>query len=134
MKITRDVVVDLWPLYESGDASADTRAVGEEFLKGDPEFARVLREDGNAKLLAAAPVAREPDHEARTLAAARKRLVKKDWPLFLAMLFSMMAVGRIVSDTSFDVSPRRFIATASVALVFWIWFFVNLVRKYSLKA
>ena len=134
MNITRDVVVDLWPLYESGEASGDTRAVVEEFLRGDPEFARRLREDPSAKLLAAAPVAREPDHETRTLAAARKRLVKKDWPLFFAMLFSMMAFGRIVSDTSFDVSPRRFIATAAVALVFWIWFFVNLARKYALKA
>lgn len=134
MKITRDVVVDLWPLYESGDASADTRAVVEEFLKGDPEFARVLREDASAKLLAAAPVAREPDHEMKTLAAARKRLAMKDWPLFFAMIFSMMAFGRIVSDTSFDVSPKGFIATASVALVFWIWFFINLARKYALKA
>ena len=134
MNITRDIVIDLWPLYESGEASADTRALVEEFLKGDPAFARNLREDGSAKLLAAAPVAREPDHEAKALAATRKRLVKKDWPLFFAMLFSMMAFGRIVSDTSFDVSPRAFIVTAAIALVFWIWFFVNLARKYALKA
>jgi len=134
MKITRDVVVDLWPLYESGEASADTRALVEEFLKGDPAFARNLREDSSAKLLAAAPVAREPDHEVKALAATRKRLVKKDWPLFFAMLFSMMAFGRIVSDTSFDVSPWKFIVTAAIALVFWVWFLVNLARKYSLKA
>jgi hypothetical protein len=134
MKITRDVVVDLWPLYESGDASADTRAVVEEFLKGDPGFARILREDASAKLLSATPVAREPDHEMKTLAAARKRLAMKDGPLFFAMIFSMMAFGRIVSDTSFDVSPRNFIVTASIALVFWIWFLVNLARRYALKA
>ncbi len=134
MKITRDVVVDLWPLYESGEASADTRAVVEDFLAGDPEFARRLREDASAKLLAASPVAREPDHEAKALAATRMRLVKKDWPLFFAMVFSMMAFGRIVSDTSFDVSPRNFVVTAAIALVFWIWFLINFARKYSLKA
>jgi hypothetical protein len=134
MKITRDVVVDLWPLYESKEASADTRSVVEEFLAGDPEFARILREDASGKLLAAAPVAREPDHEMKAFAAARRRLARKDWPLFFAMLFSMMAFGRIVSDTSFDVSPKAFIVTAAIALAFWIWFFVNLARKYSLKA
>jgi len=134
MKITRDVVVDLWPLYESKEASADSRAVVEEFLRGDPEFARSLREDSSAKVLAAAPAAPEPDHEARAFARTRKRLVLKDWPLFFAMIFSMMAFGRIVSDTSFDVSPRAFIVTASIALAFWIWFFVNLARKYSLRA
>ena len=134
MKISRDVVVDLWPLYESGEASADTRALVDEFLEGDPAFARNLREDASAKLLAAAPVAREADHEVQALAATRRRLVKKDWPIFFAMLFSMMAFGRIVSDTSFDVSPRPFIVTAAIALVFWVWFFVNLARKYALKA
>ena len=40
MKITRDVVSDLWPLYSSGEASADTRVLVDEFLRDDPEFAR----------------------------------------------------------------------------------------------
>jgi anti-sigma factor RsiW len=134
MNITRDVVTDLWPLYESGEASADTRRLVEEFLKGDPELARRLREDESAKLLAAVPAPPSPDQETRALSAARKHLVKKDWPLFFAMVFSGLAFGRIVSDTSFDVSPRRFIATASVAALFWIWFLVRLARKYAVRA
>jgi hypothetical protein len=44
MKVTRDVIVDLWPVYETGAASADTRALVDEFLSGDPELARQLRE------------------------------------------------------------------------------------------
>jgi anti-sigma factor RsiW len=44
MKVTRDVIVDLWPVYEAGDASADTRALVEEFLSADPELAVRLRE------------------------------------------------------------------------------------------
>ena len=35
MKITRSVIVDLWAVYVSGEASADTRALVEEFLRGD---------------------------------------------------------------------------------------------------
>jgi anti-sigma factor RsiW len=133
MNITRDVVNDLWPLYLSGEASADTRALVDEFLAREPEFARTLREDESARLLAAPPVAPEPDHELKTLNRVKRAMLKKDWPLFLAMLSSAMAFARIVSDTSFDVSPRRFIATASVALVFWVWFLVRLARRLSLK-
>ena len=36
MKITRDVVTDLLPLYVAGEASADTRALVEEYLLEDP--------------------------------------------------------------------------------------------------
>jgi hypothetical protein len=48
--------------------------------------------------------------------------------LQLAMVFSMLAFGRIISDTSWDVSPRNFIVTSAVAVAFWIAFFVTLYR------
>ena len=39
MKVTRDVVTDLLPLYLSGDASDDTRRLVDDFMTTDPEFA-----------------------------------------------------------------------------------------------
>jgi hypothetical protein len=50
------------------------------------------------------------------------------WLLHLAVLFSALAFGRIVSDTSWDVSPRNFIIVAGIAACFWIAFFVTLWR------
>jgi anti-sigma factor RsiW len=41
MKVTRDVIFDLLPAYFSGEASAETRALVEEFFATDPEFARM---------------------------------------------------------------------------------------------
>ena len=41
MTVTRDVVLDLLPLYFAGDVSADTRALVDEFLRTDPDFARM---------------------------------------------------------------------------------------------
>jgi hypothetical protein len=131
MKITRDVVSDLWPLYQSGEASPASRVLVEEFLRGDPQFERTLREDPSAELLAAAPVRLEPDHELEALGRTKKAMVKQNWPLFFAMLFSCFAFGRIVSDTSWDVSPRNFIATAAIAAVFWVWFLARLVRQLA---
>jgi hypothetical protein len=41
MKITRDVIYDLLPGYFAGEVSGDTRALIDEFLTTDAEFARM---------------------------------------------------------------------------------------------
>lgn len=43
MKVTRDVIYDLLPGYFAGEATPDTRALVEEFLRDDPEFAEMMR-------------------------------------------------------------------------------------------
>jgi anti-sigma factor RsiW len=126
--ITRDVIGDLWPLYVSGEASPDTCAVVEAFLREDPEYAQTLTEIGRQSLPDLEPPSLPPDHELRTLARVKRRLTGPRPLLLLAMVFTMMALGRIVSDTSFDVSPRNFIATAVVAACFWIAFLVRLFK------
>lgn len=126
MNVTRDVITDLWPAYESGEASADTRALVEEFLQQDPEFARVLRQSAGEDPLKSAVPPLSPDHEAKTLSRTKKALQGYNWLLFMAMLWSCFAFGRIVSDTSWDVSPRNFIITAAIAVVFWIAFFARM--------
>lgn len=40
MKVTRNVVKDLLPVYVAGEASDDTRALVEDWLRTDPELAR----------------------------------------------------------------------------------------------
>jgi hypothetical protein len=128
MNISPDVIIDLWPLYVSGDASADTRALVDEFLAKNPELANRLREDDPSKLLTPGPLSLKPDHELKAFGQTRKALYTRQWPLFFAILFSCFAFGRIISDTSWDVSPRNFAITAVIAGVFWIWFIVRLAR------
>jgi hypothetical protein len=127
MNITRDVIIDLWPLYIAGEASPDTRILVEEFIRQDPEFARLLHESKETDMLNPTTPELPPDHEAKTLNRTKKILQGYDWLLFFAMLFSGFAFGRIISDTSFDVSPRNFIITAAIALVFWIAYFARMV-------
>ena len=126
--ITRDVIADLWPLYVSGDASADSRKLIEAWLREDPEFARTLQETSRAGLPQVETPSLAPDHELRTLAKIKRRLAGPVWLLQLAIVFTCLAFGRLISDTSFDVSPRRFIATAVVAGCFWVAFFVMLFK------
>lgn len=124
--VTRDIIADLYPLYVSGDASPDTRSLVDSFLKEDPAFALSLKETGRDPLAAYAAPALPPDHELKTLARVKRRLSGPIWLLQLAIFSSCVAFGRIVSDTSFDVSPRKFIVAAVVAVCFWVAFFVKL--------
>jgi anti-sigma factor RsiW len=126
--VSSAVISDLWPVYASGEASPDSRAVVEAFLAADPAFAQALRDSSGATLGVAKPPALSPDHELKTLALTRRRLWGYLWLLQLAIMFSCFAFGRIVADTSWDVSPRNFIVTASLAAVCWIAFFVSLIR------
>ena len=125
MTVTRDVILDLWPVYASGDASGDTRALVDAFLRGDPQFAAEITRKA---LIPETPHALPPDVEAEAFVRLRRRL--KGYPalLNLAILFSCFAFGRIVADTSWDVSPRNFIVAAAIAAAFWTAFFVSLWR------
>lgn len=125
MSITRPVILDLWPAYASGDASPETRALVDEFLRTDPEFARQLRENPLGGI-ETPPL--PPDVETNAFARTRRKLRGFPWLLQFAILFSALAFGRIVSDTSWDVSPRNFIITAGIAACFWVAFFVTLWR------
>ncbi len=123
MNVTRDVITDLWPAYEAGDASADSRAIVEEFLRGDPVLGQVLKGNVMKDLTADVVPKLPPSVEAKALGRTKRVLHSFDWLFFLAILFSCFAFGRIVSDTSFDVSPRNFIITAVIAGLFWVAFF-----------
>jgi anti-sigma factor RsiW len=118
--VTPDVIVDLWPLYVSGKASQDTRGLVEAFLRQDPECARKLSHDAPSL---------PPGPELKLRARIRRWLAGPIWLMQLALVFTCLAFGRIVSDTSFTVSPRGFIATAAVAACFWAAFLVRLYRR-----
>lgn len=124
--VTRDVITDLCQLYVSGEASADTRTLVEAFLREDPASAQEIREDAGVPLSGHEVPPLTPDHELRTLAQIKRRLGGPRWLLLLAMVFTAQAIGRIVSDTSFNVSPRKFIATAVIAALSWVVFLVVL--------
>ena len=129
MHVTRDVISDMWPLYASGEASADTCALVEAFLATDAPFAQSLRDSGDMKLPKVAAPTLPPDHEALALTRTRQRLSGYRWLLQFAMIFSCIALARIISDTSWDVSPRNFIISASIAAAFWVAFCVTLWRN-----
>jgi len=127
-RVTRDVITDLWPLYSAGEASADTRALVETFLQNDREFAKELGELAQYPVRAPEVPPLAPDAELKTLARVQRRIRGPVPLLTLAMIFSCFAFGTLVSDTSFDFSPRRFIIAVLIALCFWAAFLFRLFK------
>jgi hypothetical protein len=77
MKITREVNYDLLPGYFAEEVSADTRALIDEFLATDPEFARMTTRfrrlfDERSSGSGDATVERERFKRVRSLAEARQ--------------------------------------------------------------
>jgi len=129
MNITRDVVRDLLPLYASGEASADTRALVDFFLKADPGLATEvasMRED--APLVAAAPV---PPMAADRKALERTRhLLRQRTGFFAAAIFfTMLPLSVRGGDDGvrfiFSSLPVLQASFLSSALVFWIMYAVT---------
>ena len=128
MKVTRDVVADLWPLYADGTASADTGALVEEYLRQDPEWSATLSRAAGAPIADLAPPTIQPDQETHVLNQIKRRLRRIHMLLMFAMIFTMFSVGRVIADTTWTASPRNFIVTATIAGVFWAAYLTALFR------
>ena len=127
MKITRDVINDLWPLYLDGAASADSRALVEEFLRDDPTWKQTLQgSTGDAGRLPAPAL--QPDREIEMLNRLKKRARTKRIIFFAALIATAQAFARIISDTSWDVSPAVFLWWVGIASAMWITWAVLSVR------
>ncbi len=92
--VTRDVIVDLWPVYEAGEASPDTRTLVEQFLAGDRELESILRRaSASTRRVFQAPPAeakRESTTERAAVEATRARLFRQRWLLAAAIGTTLM--------------------------------------------
>jgi hypothetical protein len=90
LEVTRDVVVDLWPLCRAGEASADSRALVDDYLTHDGALAAELKESEmrNPDLT---PLHLSPDAERQYLDNARTHARQK-----MLVMLAGIVVGGIV--------------------------------------
>ena len=91
MNVTREVILDLLPVYLAGEASPATRALVEEYLRQDPELAQRIRLQYAENLAAAVPSALPPDIELRALRRTHKLLAWQRWLFGLGIAFAAVA-------------------------------------------
>ena len=128
MTITRDIVIDLLPLYESGEASADTRAAVEAYLASDADLARIVRAARRNTPVAPAASSSPAAHGERVaLERTRKALKRKSWTLALALFFTLLPFifafsgGQIVFFMWRD-EPASRLFLLSAAWLWWSYF------------
>ncbi|MCJ7537190.1 MAG: hypothetical protein MUO57_16805 [Anaerolineales bacterium] len=63
MEISRNVILDLLPLYIAGEASPETRALVKDYLETDPELAKIAEKLSAAELLKEVPIPITKEHE-----------------------------------------------------------------------
>ena len=91
MNVTREVILDLLPVYLSGEASPATRILVEEYMKQDPELAQRIRLPWSDNLAKAVPSALPPDLELRSFRRTRSLLGWQKWLFGFAIFFTAMS-------------------------------------------
>jgi hypothetical protein len=128
MKVTREVVTDLLPVYFSDEASPDTKQLIESFFREDPEFARLAKEKLKLRFEAfniQLPVQREAEALART-----KRVIRlRSWLMAFAIFFTLTPF-----TTAFTNSGITFFMWRDAPLVaacsqvsgigLWMWYYL----------
>jgi hypothetical protein len=74
MKITRNVILDLLPLYLADEVSEDTRALVEKYLKTDPQLAKVAKQSAAMELPGDIPVPITQDDKMKVYRKAKRRI------------------------------------------------------------
>jgi hypothetical protein len=143
MKLEREVIIDLLPAYFSGEASAATRRLVEDFFRENPDFEKSARSAASPlESLKAAPPGLDPEKE--KLALERARLVTETRTSFfwLAVISTLMLFlfriqnGKLIwivwgSGSGFGGRGALFIA---MAVFFWLFYFMARRRTTPLPA
>jgi len=92
MAVTRDVVLDLLPLYLSDEASTDSRALVKEHLENDPELAR-LATQWKDRLPEPPPAPVNPDAQAIAYQEAKRQIANRVITLAIVIAIGTIVIG-----------------------------------------
>jgi hypothetical protein len=141
MSITREVITDLLPVYFSGEASSDTRALVEDYFRRDPDFERIARSAATpleTLKVAAWPGllfrSAEAEKEKRDLECVRGELHRRKIVFGLALFFTLVPLTFIFKDGRIvwmmvRNAPWDAALYWGMAAAMWIFYFARLRRR-----
>lgn len=92
MELTRDVILDLLPLYLAEEASPDTRALVKQQLDADPDLAR-LAEEWKRRLPQTPPPPLNPDAQTLAYQEARRQITNRVITLAAVISAGILVIG-----------------------------------------
>ena len=123
MKITRDIIIDLLPLYLANEASEDSRAVVEQFLANDPALAKLVEKTNQDQWDVEVPVPLNKEHEMKSFEKTKRLLVQQKIFLALAIATTLL-IGAFRFDSAgvqwlWLYSPQIAWTLVIAAAIFW---------------
>ena len=132
MNVTREVILDLLPVYLSGEASPATSSLVEENMKLDKALARQIRERWAENFAKASPSLLPPDLELKSLRRTKNLLGWQRWLFGFGMFFSLIPLsceftfaGGRLTEFHFLMhnSPVELSVCLTLAAACWIAYF-----------
>ena len=92
MEITRNVILDLLPLYLAGEVSADTRTLVEKYLETDPELADIAERSAALELPEDIPVPLTEEDKMQAYREAKRFMFLRTVILALTISFTVLCI------------------------------------------
>lgn len=123
MEVTRDIILDLLPLYLAGEASPDTRKLVEHHLQRDPKIVKLVELAAGETIPKEIPMPINEESEMKTFQKARLLKFQHHIFLGLALVFTILwlifALYQTVEPAIPTAIPVIFFFTAGF---FWTGF------------
>ena len=104
MEITRDVILDLLPLYLADEVSADTRALVEKYLETDPELASIAEQSAAPELAVDIPIPLTTEDKMEAFREAQRLMFRRFVILAVLISFTILALLGVVLLAFFAIS------------------------------
>ena len=96
MEITRDVILDLLPLYLADEVSADTRTLVEQYLETDPELARVAQRSAALALAQDIPIPLTREDRMEAYREAKRLMFLRNVILAIIISFTILCLMALI--------------------------------------
>jgi len=128
MKITREIINDLLPIYFSDECSSDTKQLVEEYLKSDPEFGKQVEQYQQNPIPDAIPETLEKGDEMKSLLKTRRMLKIRSYLMGFAIFCTLVSFSFLHTNGKtymlMNEAPYSAAVYAILGAGFWIAYFV----------
>ena len=126
MNITRNVILDLLPLYLANELSDDSRALVEQFLASDPDLAESARRATQPLPLETMPISLTKDDEMKSFTRTKRLLFQKNLFFALAVFVSLSLLAFRFDETGitwlWQGASGTLLALAFASILLWLAF------------